>query len=115
MAADIGDPTLARSLSKHNPNRCSALSAQLDDDVVQRARGIGDAVSGIRHVAIGLTTLEHVEVIVTLEEFDNRSPIGFFGRPFGFPGGVGVDASGRRAATLCFPALLNIAEGREAF
>jgi Fic family protein len=26
-----------------------------------------------------------------------------------------VEASGRRAATLCFPALLNIAEGREAF
>lgn len=26
-----------------------------------------------------------------------------------------LDASGRRAATLCFPALLNIAEGREAF
>lgn len=26
-----------------------------------------------------------------------------------------VEASGRRAATLCFPALLNIAEGREVF
>ncbi|MGB9671240.1 MAG: hypothetical protein ACPLXR_08865 [Halothiobacillaceae bacterium] len=26
-----------------------------------------------------------------------------------------VEASGRRAATYCFPALLNIAEGREAF
>lgn len=26
-----------------------------------------------------------------------------------------VEASGRRAATLCFPALLNIAEGQEAF
>lgn len=26
-----------------------------------------------------------------------------------------MEASGRRAATLCFPALLNIAEGREAF
>ncbi|MDD5035900.1 MAG: Fic/DOC family N-terminal domain-containing protein [Methylococcaceae bacterium] len=28
---------------------------------------------------------------------------------------VMLEASGRRAATLCFPALLNIAEGREAF
>ena len=67
-------------------------SDQLDDDVVQRACRIGDTVSGIGEVAIGFAALEHVQIVITLEERGNRSPIRFFNRTFGFPGGVGIDA-----------------------